>query len=374
VVEGLDMEKITRRTKKETVRNIRESILNPIEHSAKTKVEFLDSGSIVLNLVLSGKKKNGGWARGRVVNIVGDGSSGKTLLALEAAANCFYKLNKNPETFPPVKKIYIVYNNVEGVMDFPVEEMYGEKFFEAVEWIQIPTVQAFGRDYTRRVKSLKEGEFLLYIVDSLDAMSSEEELDNFLDAANKDTPEKGSYGMSKQKYSGKFFGNLCSIGQGKDSTLIIISQVRENINVMFGEKYRRSGGKSLDFYTHQCCWLAVKRKLEKTYKGETRLYGILVKAKLKRSKVSKAFREAEFVILFDYGVDDILSSIIYLYGEKEKNIVFEGEDFKNQEKLIEYITSHKLKDKLANMVEDKWMSVEENIKVKRERKFKCEDT
>jgi len=61
-------------------------------------------------------------------------------------------------------------------------------------------------------------------------------------------------------------------------------------------------------------------------------------------------------------------------GEKEKNIVFEGEDFKNQEKLIEYITSHKLKDKLANMVEDKWMSVEENIKVKRERKFKCEDT
>lgn len=360
---------IRRRTTSNIAKNIKESINDPVTSVYKTKVEFLDSGSAVLNLVLSGKEKTGGWARGRVVNIIGDGSSGKTLLALEAAANCYYKLNKDPETFSKVKKIFIVYDNVEGVMDFPIEEMYGEEFFNAVEWIQIPTVQAFGRDYTRRVKALKDGEFLLYIVDSLDAMASEEELDTFMDSAEKDTPEKGSYGMTKQKYSGKFFGNLCSIGQGKDATLIIISQVRENINVMFGEKYRRSGGKALDFYTHQCCWLAVKKKLEKTYKSETRPYGIIVKAKLKRSKVGKAFRESEFVILFDYGVDDILSSIIYLYGEKEKNIVFDGKEFSNREKLVEYITDNKLQDKLTQMVGEKWNAVEENIKAKREKKF-----
>jgi hypothetical protein len=170
---------IRRRTTSNIAKNIKESINDPVTSVYKTKVEFLDSGATVLNLALSGKDKSGGWARGRVVNIIGDGSSGKTLLALEAAANCYYKLNKEPETFSKVKKIYIVYNNVEGVMDFPIEEMYGDEFFNAVEWIQIPTVQAFGRDYTRRVKALKDGEFLLYIVDSLDAMASEEELIHF---------------------------------------------------------------------------------------------------------------------------------------------------------------------------------------------------
>lgn len=335
----------------------------------KIKVEFLDSGSTVLNLALSGKGREGGWARGRVVNIIGDGSSGKTLLALEMAARCFYKLNKNPETFPNVKKIFIVFENAEGVMDFPVEEMYGKEFYDAVEWVQIPTIEAFGRDYTRRVDSLKEGEFLLYIVDSMDTLISEDAQERFLKAAEKDASEEGSFGMEKQKYSGKFFSNLCSIGQGKDATLVIISQVRENIGVTFGKKYRRAGGKALDFFTHQCCWLAVKNHLKKTVKGETRTYGIQVKAKLERSKVGKPFRETDFIILFDYGVDRILSDIIYLYGEKEKKMEFEGETFNSQEKLVNYIQEKNLENRLSELVEEKWKAVEDGIKLQRLKKF-----
>lgn len=335
----------------------------------KVRVEFLDSGSTVLNLVLSGKGKKGGWARGRIINIIGDGSSGKTLLALELAARSFYKLDKKPKTFAPVKKIYIVINNAEGVMDFPLEEMYGKDFVNAVEWVQIPTVEAFGRDYTRRVMALNEGEFLLYIVDSLDALVSEEASDRFIKSANKDKTEDSTYGMEKQKYTAKFFGNLCSISQGKDVTLIAISQVRENIGVTFGKKLKRVGGKALDFYTHQCCWLAVKDKLKKTVKGEQRTYGIEVKAKLERSKVGKPFREGNFVILFDYGVDDILSNIIYLYGEDNKRVMFDGTSFPSYEKLVEYIEENKLQNELISMVEEKWQIVEDGIKVKRERKF-----
>lgn len=335
----------------------------------KIKVEFLDSGSTVLNLALSGKGREGGWARGRVVNIIGDGSSGKTLLALEMAARCFYKLNKNPETFPKVKKLHIVFENSEGVMDFPVEEMYGKAFYDAVEWIQLPTIEEFGRDYTRRVVELKEGEFLLYIVDSLDTLVSEISAENFLEAARKDEAEKGTYGMEKQKYAGKFFGNLCSIGKDKDTTLVIISQVRENINVTFGKKFRRAGGKALDFFTHQCCWLAVKQQLKKTVKGETRVYGVMVKAKLERSKVGKPFRESDFVILFDYGVDRILSDIIYLYGEKDKNMTFNKKEFSNQEKLVSYVQENGLEDMLSELVEEKWFAVEDGIKLNRIKKF-----
>lgn len=355
-------------TMKETVDEIVEETFSPPKIE-KTRVEFLDSGSTVLNCAISGKGKHGGWARGRVVNIIGDGSSGKTLLALEMGARCFYRLDKNPETFPKVKKLYIVYNNAEGVMDFPIEEMYGKKFFDAVEWIQIPTIEAFGRDYTRRVENLKEGEFLLYIVDSMDTLVSEDAHERFLKAAEKDIPEEGSFGMEKQKYSGKFFGNLCAIGKDKDVTLVIISQVRENIGVTFGKKYRRAGGKSLDFFTHQCVWLAVKSQLKKTIRGETRTYGIQVKAKLERSKVSKPFREADFIILFDYGVDRVLSDVIYLYGEKDKKMEFNGEVFPTQEKLVSYIESRKMEDVLSDMVEKKWNEIEEGIKVFRTRKF-----
>lgn len=345
-----------------------DGIKNPVK-DRKTKVEFLDSGSTALNLALSGKGREGGWARGRVVNIIGDGSSGKTLLALEMAARCFYRLNKNPETFPKVKKIYIVFENSEGVMDFPVEEMYGKAFYDAVEWIQLPTIEEFGRDYTRRVVELKEGEFLLYIVDSLDTLVSEISAENFLEAARKDEAEKGTYGMEKQKYTGKFFGNLCSIGKDKDTTLVIISQVRENINVTFGKKFRRAGGKALDFFTHQCCWLAVKQQLKKTVKGETRVYGVMVKAKLERSKVGKPFRESDFVILFDYGVDRILSDIIYLYGEKDKNMTFNKKEFSNQEKLVSYVQENGLEDMLSELVEEKWFAVEDGIKLNRIKKF-----
>jgi recombination protein RecA len=353
----------------EMANEIKEEVFSFSTPTQKTKVEFINSGSTVLNLMLSGKGKNGGWARGRVVNIIGDGSSGKTLLSLEMAARCFHMLNKEPETFSKVKNVKIVYNNVEGVMDFPITEMYGSEFENAVEWIQLPTIESFGRDYTRRVEAMKDGDFLLYIVDSMDTLISEDSQERFLKAAEKDQSEDSSYGMEKQKYSGKFFSNLCGIGQGKDATLVIISQVRENIGVTFGKKYRRAGGKALDFFTHQCCWLAVKNHLKKTVKGETRTYGVQVKAKLERSKVSKPFREADFTILFDYGVDQILSDIVYLFGEKEKNIEFNGQSFGNQEKLVAYIEENNLQDELAEMVEEKWNVVEDGIKANRKKKF-----
>jgi recombination protein RecA len=358
---------VKRRTTSDLAKDIEEEIKSPKQE--KTRVEFLDSGSTVLNLVLSGKGRNGGWARGRVVNLIGDGSSGKTLLALETAALCFYRLNKSPETFPKVKNVFIVYNNVEGVMDFPLEEMYGKEFVGSVEWVQSSTVEEMGRDYTRRVKNLKEGDFLLYFVDSLDALVSEDAKERFEKAADKDTSEENTYGMEKQKYTGKFFGNLCSISKDKDATFVAISQVRDNIGVSFGKKYKRVGGKALDFYTHQCCWLAVKEKLSKTIKGEDRVYGVRVRAKLERSKVGKPFREADFVILFDYGIDDILSNIVYIYGEKTKKVKFDNQEFDSYDKLVKYIEENKLQSILIDMVEAKWNSIEEAIKVNRERKF-----
>uniref|UniRef100_A0A6M3M9X7 Putative RecA n=1 Tax=viral metagenome TaxID=1070528 RepID=A0A6M3M9X7_9ZZZZ len=339
----------------------------PIE---ETPVEFIHSGSILLNLAASGKGRNGGWARGRIINFVGDGSSGKTLLALEMAAYVFHKmLGNKSHNFPPVKKVRIIFDNVEQVLDFPVDKMYGKDFSDGVEWINSSTVQSWGRNVTREVMANKPGELLLYITDSLDALASQEGQERFEKAAKSDKEEDGTYGTEKAAYLSKsFFSNMCCKMAGKDVTLIIISQIRMKIGVSFGEKYGRTGGKSLDFYTHAVPWLAEVEKLKKTFRGEDRVYGIRVLVKLKRNKVAKPFREAEIIILFDYGVDDVGSSIAYLYGPKVKTIDWDGIEYGRNE-LINYIEENDLQDELAEKVEKWWNEIEDHLKPNRISKY-----
>lgn len=346
--------------------------------SQETPVDFLHSGSTRLNLAASNKARDGGWARGRIVNIVGDGSVGKTLLALEAAANAFYNmLGNESHNFPKVEKVTVVYNNVEGVMDFPIELMYGKEFNEGVEWVRTGTVQGFGTDFFNRVGKLKSGHFMLYILDTWDALDSEEEMEAFLESVKKEKPQEGSYDLGKQRYASKrFFKTLCNEIEGsgefgyKDCTLMIISQTRKKIGVTFGEQRYRAGGDSLNFYTHQVCWLAqMGPPAYKTSQGEKVTTGVNIKAKFKRNKTAKPFREAEFSIVFDYGLDDITSMIWYIWGPKTKEVGFDGKHFLKYETLVKYIEDNNLEDELVTMTEEKWRKIEKATAPDRKKRF-----
>ena len=191
-------------------------------------------------------------------------------------------------------------------------------------------------------------------------------------AIKDDKEEEGSYGTEKAKYfSSAFFNNLCSIMEKKDSTLILISQVRENIGVTFGKRHYRTGGKALDFYTHICLWLYEKEKLKKEFRAQKRVYGIRVIGRFERNKVAKPFREAEFVILFDYGLDDIGSMLNYLYGPKEKSIIYDNESITKKQllKMIEEDTDNVLYNRLIDEVEKDWNEIESAIVPKRKKRF-----
>jgi len=350
------------------VGELEELVEQPVEKD--TRVEFINTGSTLLNLAASQRGKSGGWARGRIVNIVGDGSSGKTLLALEACANAFYNIKKiKSNIYPEVKSVQIVYNNVEGVMDFPIEDMYGQAFNDGVEWIQTSIAEEFGTDYQKRVRDLKDGQFLLYVIDSIDALVPQVQADRMATILDGRSPD-GSYGTEKAKFfSSSFFGHLCDKMKGKDATLICISQVREKIGVLFGERHYRTGGMALNFYTHQVCWLAHTGKLEKTFRTQKRAYGITIKGTFKRSKVAKPFRTADFAILFDYGIDDISSMIDYYYGTKDKKIEWNGQELKRSE-LIALLDENKEQyEQLQDIVEKEWLEIEEGIKPKRKPRF-----
>jgi len=344
----------------------------------KAPVDFINTGCIPLNLAASQKGRDGGWARGRIVNIVGDGSSGKTLLALEAAADCFYNMKgSESHNFPKVENVSIVYNNVEGVMDFPIGAMYGEKFNSGVEWVRTGAIQGFGIDFFRRVQSMKDGDFLLYIVDSWDALDSEDEYEAFLKTIEKGTKEEGSFDLGKQRYGSKrFFKTLCSQIEGdngkvkKDCTLMIVSQVRKKIGVTFGEKTYRAGGDALNFYTHQVCWLADVGKINVQRLGLQIVTGINVKAKFRRNKAAKPFRETSFPIMFDYGIDNTTSMLQLLHGPADKELKnFFGHNFKKYITAVSHIEDNGLENEIAVMCEEKWKSAEDSAKDSRKRRF-----
>src|SRR5574343_891349 len=300
----------------------------------KNPVEFISTGCIPLNLALSQKGRDGGVARGRIINLVGDGSSGKTILALEICAWLYYNYKKiTSELYPEIKKLIIVYNNSESVMDFPIAKMFGEEFYNFVEWTFIPTCEGFGRDIQKRINNLKSGECLLYIEDSIDASISESAKERIEKAIKSDKLEEDSYGLEMQKYfSQSFFKDLCSRQHGKDATVILISQVRENLKAgMFGKKFYRTGGKSLDFYTHQVLWLYHKEKMKKTSRGNERSYGVRTLGKVERNKTAIPFREADFPIIFDYGIDNVMAMADFLFGPKDKEIEWNEEKMKKSE-------------------------------------------
>jgi RecA/RadA recombinase len=363
---------------KKEVQEIKLAMSRKIE---EVPVEFITTGSTILNLAGSGLGEQGGWARNRIINIIGDGSSGKTILALETMANDFYTIRKKEsKIFAPVSQVDIVCNNTERVMDFPLGKMYGKKFVDGVTWIATPTVEEFGADFARRVDRLKTGHHLLYVVDSWDALRSkvgiarfEKQLDESMkdvkvDDDGKEAKSKGTYGMDKQKYGSDFFGIICGMMDGKDVTLIIISQVREKINILFGDKYYRAGGKALDFYTHQCCWLAEYDEIIRTYEGRAWPQGIISRGRFKRNKVAKPYRQGDITILFDYGIDDLTSMINWLFGPKAKTIQFDDANM-DRATFIKYVEDNDLISSIRALCQQEWQRMEAQIAPDRKPKF-----
>ena len=249
--------------------------------------DFIPTGSTILDCSIGG-----GWATGRVFNLVGDRSSGKTLLAIECFANFARLFGNNAR---------MRYGETEAAFDTDYAEQLGFPSTVTKPKDPLRTVEEWYADLDTFTQ--KPGPSL-YILDSLDAISDDAEMKRDLDA--------GTFGATKPKKISELFRRLNRQLSASNCTLGIISQVRANIGVMFGEKQTRSGGKALDFYSSQIVWLSQTGKVEKTIREQKRVIAIEVKSKCKKCKVGNPFREAEFPIIFGYGVDDEQSMIDWL--------------------------------------------------------------
>src|SRR5206468_8961680 len=105
------------------------------------------------------------------------------------------------------------------------------------------------------------------------------------DAEQKREIDDGSYGANKAKKMGELFRRLVADLEEANVLLIVVSQLRDKIGVMFGEKQTRTGGRALDFYASHIVWLAEIGKIKKTIQKVERVIGVNVRARVKKNKV-----------------------------------------------------------------------------------------
>jgi recombination protein RecA len=265
----------------------------------------ITTGSELFDLIIGG----GGWGPfGRIVNIIGDSSSFKTYLVCEA----IYQAKKAFKT-----SLKIRYNDAESGFNFNTQELYGYSMEPYV--VRTPTIEAFASDLQSFCKEIntKKGELGIYVVDSFDGLASDADIEEFekrLEAYEDDKDfKKGSYDMSKQKFSSKLFRTLSQNIIKANVLLIIISQIRDNVGVSFGQKWTVSGGQALKFYST----IRVFLQLVDKYSVEDRQIGATVKATGMKVRAKHPFREVFVNMLFEFGVDAVSTHIDYLYDLRD---------------------------------------------------------
>jgi protein RecA len=263
--------------------------------SEKTHLQFIHSGSTMLDCALGG-----GWVLGRVANIIGDKSTGKTLLAIEACAN-FAKAYPRGKVF---------FRERESAFDKKYAEAFGlpmdrVDFGPETGAARFDTVEGFHDDLLQCIDKAKRAKQpAIYVLDSFDALSAAAEMDRKITDA--------SYGGDRAKKMSELFRRLIRPLEDNDVLLMIISQIRDNIGAMFGKKTKRMGGHALDFYATHVIELAHLGYVPKTINGVKRDTGIDVKALVSKNKVGLTHRDVEFEIQFGYGVEDLTSCLDWL--------------------------------------------------------------
>lgn len=307
-------------------------------------IQFVNTGCTLLNLAVSELADKGGWPLGRVVNIVGDKSTGKTLLAEEAMANFLQAYPKGKVYYRESEAAFDVsYAKALGLNTDKVD--FGPDDEDSI-WATIEDVfEDLDQILTQREKKNDKNP-CLYIIDSLDALSSVNEVGRDI--------RQGSYNLNKQKMLGELFRTLIRRIRKANMCLVFISQTRERIGVMIrGDKYTRAGGKALDFYASLVIYLSEIGKMMKTSGGVKRVTGIRIKFKCQKNKIVTPHATGVFTIRFRYGIDDELSSLEYL--EEVKKLKAAG--FEKIPEDLSEVDAAKLRQDVAKV----WMEIEQRF-------------
>lgn len=287
-------------------------------------VDVIPSGSLLLDEALG----VGGYPKGRIIEIYGPESSGKTTLALHAIAECQKQGGRAAfidaeHAIDPVYAKNLGVNIDELILSQPDS---GEQALEIAEMLA------------------NSGAISLIIVDSVAALVPQAELDGEMG--------DNSVGMQARLMS-KAMRKIAGVLNKKECAVIFINQLREKVGVLYGNPETTSGGRALKFYAS----IRIDIRRTEALKTGADIYGNTCRIKIVKNKVAPPFKQCEIDIIYGQGISkdgEILDRAVEMGLIKKAGAWYEYEGNKiaqGRDAAKEYLKSNvEIEDKILKQI------------------------